>query len=274
LPTQDEAWPTGTPNWVDLAVDDPQAAAAFYGDLLGWSVPDPGPDSGGYLLAFKSDRAAAGIGPKAIADMPSTWSTYFASDDADATAAAVRAAGGSLLMEPFNVMDSGRMFFAAAPDGSTFGVWQAMNHTGAGIYNEPGSYAWNELHSRDLGAAKKFYSAVFGFSYDDAGTDELPYLIAKRPDQADKAGAGVGGMAPATMLPDGAPSMWLTWFAVTSCDDAVARVGDLGGGTLMAPTDSPFGRMAVVSGAQGEVFGVIDLANTTAASAQSDIDIP
>ena len=258
MTTRDKAWPAGTPNWVDLATDDPKAAVEFYSQLFGWTIDDPGEDAGGYLLAMKNDRPAAGIGPKPTPEMPSNWSTYFASDDVDATAKAVEAAGGSLHMEPFDVMDSGRMFFGTAPDGSTFGVWQAGQHIGAGIVSEPGSLSWNELHSRDLEKGKAFYAEVFGYTFDDLSSPEFTYFIFKRPSD----GEGVGGMGTAAMMPEGVPSVWLTWFSVESCDDAAAKVGELGGSVMMPPNDSPFGRMAVVTGAQGEAFGIVDLATT------------
>lgn len=259
MPTRDEPWPAGTPSWVDLAVDDIDGAASFYSDLLGWTVEAPSEDSQGYRMAMRDGRAAAGLGPKPMPEMPSNWATYFATDDADKTAEAVKAAGGSLHMDPFDVETAqgkhGRMFFGTAPDGSTFGVWQAGDHIGAGVFNEPGSLSWNELHSHDLDAAKKFYADVFGYGFDDMSSPEFTYFIFKRPSDD----FGVGGMGPASMLPEGAPSTWLTWFAVDTCDEAVAKAQELGGSVRMEPTDSPFGRMAVVAGAQGEVFGLIGL---------------
>jgi hypothetical protein len=257
MPTRDEAWPAGTPSWVDLSADDPTAAADFYSQLLGWTVDAAADDAQGYRIAMKEGRPAAGIGPKPMPDMPSNWATYIASDDADKTAEAIKAAGGSLHMDPFDVETSagkhGRMFFGTAPDGSTFGVWQAADHIGAGVYNEPGSLSWNELHSHDLEKAKAFYAAVFGYTFDDMSSPEFTYFIFKRASDE----FGVGGMGTAAMLPEGTPSVWLTWFAVDSCDSAVAKVKELGGNVLMELGDSPFGRMAVVTGAQGEAFGVI-----------------
>jgi hypothetical protein len=265
MPTRDEAWPAGTPNWVDLAADDPRAAGAFYGELFGWTIHDPGPEAGGYLLAMKNDRPAAGIGNKPDPAMPANWATYIATDDADQTAEAVTAAGGTLHMEPFDVLDQGRMFFGTAPDGSTFGVWQAGSHIGAGIYNEPGAYSWNELHSHDLDAAKAFYSAVFGYEYDDMSAPDFTYVTFKRP-----GGEATGGMTTAAMLPEGVPSVWLTWFTCASTDDTVAKVRELGGEVRMEPNDSPFGRMAVVAGAQGEVFGLLGpVSGEAAASADA-----
>jgi uncharacterized protein len=259
MTTRDEAWPAGTPSWVDLSADSPDQAAEFYGQLFGWTVDAAPDDAQGYRIATKDGRPAAGIGPKPTPEMPSNWATYFATDDADATAEAIKAAGGSLHMDPFDVETGagkhGRMFFGTAPDGSTFGVWQAGNHIGAGVVNEPGSLSWNELHSHDLEKAKAFYADVFGYTFDDMSSPEFTYFIFKRPSDE----FGVGGMGTAAMLPEGVPSVWLTWFAVASCDDAVARVQELGGSVSMEPNDSPFGRMAVVRGAQGEVFGVIGL---------------
>lgn len=270
MPTRDQAWPTGTPSWVDLSADDTAAAAQFYSDLFGWRVDPPTEDSGGYAIATKGDSPVAGIGPKPMPEMPSNWATYIATDDADATAEAIKAAGGSLHMDPFDVETAqgnhGRMFFATATDGSTFGVWQAGNHIGANRYNEPGSLSWNELHSRDLDSGKKFYADVFGYTFDDMSSPDFTYFIFKRASD----GEGVGGMGTAAMLPEGVPSVWLTWFAVDSCDAAVAKVQELGGKVRMEPDDSPFGRMAVVEGAQGEVFGVIGLSEATGEAGATD----
>ncbi|NYJ01658.1 hypothetical protein HNR19_002356 [Nocardioides thalensis] len=257
MPTRDDAWPAGTPNWVDLAADDPQAAAEFYSQLFGWDVADPDPETaeqtGGYRMAMKNGRAAAGIGSKMGQDIPSNWATYLASDDIEASAEAVKAAGGTLQMDPFDVMTFGKMFFATAPDGASFGVWQAGDHIGAQIYNEPGSYNWNEVHSRDLDAAKEFYASAFGYTYDDMSGEQGPYFGFKVPGGDEP----VGGMGPADMLPEGAPSIWLAWFSVEDCDASVAKVQELGGSVLAEPFDTPFGRMSVVTGAQGEAFGMI-----------------
>lgn len=259
MPTRDEAWPEGTPNWVDLAVDNPAQAATFYTELFGWTIQDTGDAGGGYLLAFKDDRNAAGIGPTQSPGAPANWTTYFAAANADEMAQKVKAAGGQTLMDPFDVGPSGRMLLASAPDGATFGVWQGKEHNGVEVFNEPGGLAWNDLSSRDLEAAKSFYASVFDFSYDDLSSPDMAYFLFKRP--AD--GRPVGGMGGADMLPEGVESNWCTWFAVTGCDAAAAKVTALGGSVQMEPSDSPFGRMTLVTGAQGEVFGLIDLEATS-----------
>ncbi len=259
MPTRDTAWPAGTPAWVDLQSDDPAKAAEFYSALFGWDVQAGPEEAGGYAMALIGGRPAAGLGPKPMPG-PSVWSTYLASDDADATAAKVSESGGQLFMPAFDVLDVGRMFVAADPSGAVFGVWEAKAHTGAQVFGEPGGYCWNELHTRDYAAARSFYEAVFGFTFTDlSGGDEFTYSTFAVPGDDHP----VGGVLDLTKVPGDTPSHWLAWFTVADTDAAVAKVGELGGNTLVPPSDSPFGRMAIVSGPESEVFGVIDIATTT-----------
>ena len=44
-------WPPGTPCFVDLMAPDVEAAGRFYGAVLGWEVPAPEPQYGGYVVA-------------------------------------------------------------------------------------------------------------------------------------------------------------------------------------------------------------------------------
>ena len=66
-------------------------------------------------------------------------------------------------MEPFDVRDAGRMAVLADPEGAVFCVWQAKEHKGAELVNEPGSLNFNSLNTRDAEGAKAFYGAVFGW---------------------------------------------------------------------------------------------------------------
>ena len=68
---------------------------------------------------------------------PVVWSTYFATDDVDALAERVTEFGGQSFFEPMDVMDAGRMGFFAHPAAGAFGGWQAGNHKGAELVNEP-----------------------------------------------------------------------------------------------------------------------------------------
>src|SRR5487761_917681 len=114
--TRDTPWPAGTPCWVDLSVDDVAEAVDFYQALFGWDVRDGGPDAGGYSLAYSNGRIVAGLGPKMSSPgQPSMWMTYLATEDADATAATIKGAGGQLVQEPMDVMKQGRMAIVMDP---------------------------------------------------------------------------------------------------------------------------------------------------------------
>ena len=129
-----DGYPPGVPCWVDTAQPDPEAAAAFYGGLFGWELEDrmPAGAPGRYLVArlHGYDVAAVGSQPEAPPPTP-MWNTYVAVDSADNTAAKVKAAGGAVLGDLFDVLDAGRMGVCADPAGAVFGLWQAKDHKGA-----------------------------------------------------------------------------------------------------------------------------------------------
>lgn len=258
MPTHDGAWPQGTPCWVDCQADDTAAARRFYAELFGWEIEDSPAEAGGYLMAMRNGRPAAGIGPKPQEmPVPSAWTTYLAADSADDVHAKIVAAGGQPFMEPFDVMDVGRMFVAADTTGAVFGVWESKAHTGAGIANEPGAYTWNELQTRDYKAGQVFYNEVFGYEYTEIGNGvDFNYSTAALPGTG--ADAMVAGVNDLTKMPGETPPHWLAWFAVADTDASLAKVTELGGSVMMPVSDSPFGRMAVVAGPEGEAFGIID----------------
>jgi predicted enzyme related to lactoylglutathione lyase len=255
MSTRDTNWPEGTPNWVDLGVSDINQARAFYAALFGWTIPEGTPETGGYTVATLKGHNVAGIGPKqGPSEAPSMWMTYLASDDADATVARIKGAGGQLIMDPMDVMDFGRMAVALDASGVPFGLWQGRLHTGAAIVNEPGAQTWNEHLSRDFEGAKAFYQAVFGYEYEDASGDGFKYAAFKLNDKY----AGGIGEYPAG-VPDDVPAAWGAYFGTSDTDATVAKVVAQGGSTIREPQDSPYGRTATVTDDQGAVFSLLGI---------------
>ena len=156
----------GVPCWFDTSHPDPEAAVAFYSGLFGWEFEDvmPPGSEGNYFIGRIRGGDVGAIGPVAEGAPPmAMWNTYVWVESTDETAAKVAAEGGSVVMEPFDVMDSGRMAVLTDPEGATFCVWQAKEHKGAKVVNEHGSVSFNDLNVRDLEGAKRFYGAVFGW---------------------------------------------------------------------------------------------------------------
>lgn len=244
----------GTPNWVDLQTTDQDAAKTFYASLFGWTYDDqPMPPSGVYSMAKLGADNVAAIAPQspelAAAGVPPIWNTYLAVDSADDAVAKVEAAGGQVAMTPFDVMDAGRMAFVLDPTGAAVAFWQADQHIGASLVNEPGTVGWNELITTDPAAAAAFYEQVLGLTTStmNMGTGEYTLFEVN--------GQMVGGTSKPQM--PGMPNHWHVFFVVADADATAAKVTELGGSILTQPFDTPFGRIAVASDPQGAAFSII-----------------
>jgi hypothetical protein len=265
MSVRDTPWPPGTPCWVDLTSPDPDAASAFYAELFGWEIEDTGADFGHYRIARKGGHRVGGIGsPPEGQPMPASWNTYLASADVDATAAAITAAGGTLVMPPADVGPAGRMLIAVDPGGAGFGVWQAGQTPGSEVANEPGAFTWNECMSRDFEAAKAFYSAVFDYEWTDIGSDGFVYETFS----VDGRAAGGLGAVPAD-APAEMPSAWMAYFSVEDAAAACEQVIALGGSVVREPWDTPFGTMAVVTDPSGASFCVAGQDEQSRANAET-----
>jgi predicted enzyme related to lactoylglutathione lyase len=174
-------------------------------------------------------------------------------------------------MDPFDVMDAGRMAVFTDPEGAAFCVWEARAHRGARIVNEPGSLNFNGLNTRDADVAKSFYGSVFGWEALEVGGGSemwrLPgygeFLEASNPGLREamaESGAPEGFEdVVATLNPIGddqadVPAHWSVTFAVADADATAERAAELGGRVLAPPFDAPWVRMTVISDPQGATF--------------------
>jgi predicted enzyme related to lactoylglutathione lyase len=246
----------GTPSWVELSSPDTDASAKFYEEVLGWSATEPGSaETGGYRMFQQDGKNIAGLMGQMQEGQPTAWATYVSVDDAEETAGKVKAAGGSVMVEPMDVMDIGRMAVFADPTGAVFGVWQPKSFSGADLVNEPNSLCWNEVLTRDAEADKSFYPEVFGW---DAGRPSFEGA----PDTYtvwELSGHPVGGMMQITdeMFPPEVPAHWSVCFAVSDCDAVVAKAKEQGATVVAEPMDMPIGRFAGMIDPQGASFTIM-----------------
>jgi uncharacterized protein len=250
-----ESYAPGTPSWVDLASHDVAASVAFYGGLFGWEAPELAPEAGGYRTFELGGVPVAGCTPIMMQGQPPAWLTYVSVDDADAAAAKITGAGGTVYVPPMDVLDVGRMVVFADPTGAACALWQPKAHVGAGLVNEPGALVWNELSTRDAEAATAFYVQVFGWepgAIDMGGTSYTEWKLN---------GTTIAGMMdmPAE-VPAEVPAYWLAYFGTDDCDATVARAVAGGATVVVPPTDIPPGRFAVMVDPGGATFAVIKMA--------------
>ena len=245
----------GSHCWSELATSDPTAAKAFYNSLFGWDAEDTpaGPDMVYTLLRLRGqDVAALYKQDKVEAEhgVPPHWNVYIAVESADASAARARELGGKVLMEPFDVMEHGRMAIVQDPTGGTICAWQARKHIGARVVREPGSACWVELYTSDTGKAASFYSQLFGWKAKESPGYTEFYLG----DQ------GVGGMMAIDPTWGPVPSHWIVYFQVADLDAAAAKARSLGGKLRVEPRDvGEVGRFAIPLDPQGAEFALIRL---------------
>jgi predicted enzyme related to lactoylglutathione lyase len=253
--TKNPTYAPGTPIWVDLGSPDLAASTRFYGQLFGWQAKDMGEEMGHYTMFLQDGKRVAAVGPLMAAGQPTAWSTYMLTASAEETAKKVTAAGGTVVSPPMAVMEEGTFAVLADPTGAVFSVWQAGKTSGAELFNKPTSLGWTELATRDIAAAKAFYTKVFPWT---AKTSDMGGGQEYTEWQMDGRSIG-GGMQMGSMYPPNVPSNWLVYFVVANTDNTVKRAQELGAKLMTPAMDIPQGRLAVLNDPQGAAFAVIQL---------------
>jgi predicted enzyme related to lactoylglutathione lyase len=236
--------------WFNMITPRPSEAAEFFSALLGWKFSAmPGMRDG--LSVQVAGRSVGAVWDQNAPDTPKGTPAFIGVavkvDSADETAQLVRKHGGKAL-EPFDVMDAGRMAVCFDPTGAEFDIWQAKKHVGTDVDNRlAGAPSWFEERTTDVARATAFYAGVFGWLPEMVAQPGMSYTTFKR-------GAGyVAGMVQMK-----APSHWATFFNSDDVDAAARKASELGAKIEMPPTDIPgIGRFCVITSPQGVTFQLI-----------------
>jgi predicted enzyme related to lactoylglutathione lyase len=258
--TEIDRYEPGTFSWVDVQTTDPEAGKRFYTQLFGWEAEDmPAGGAGVYTMFSLRGRyvsALSEMSGEQFEGVPPHWNSYVTVDDVDERAKAAVELGGKLLMDPFDVLDSGRMAVLQDPVGAVVMLWEPRRHIGAQLIQEPGTLAWNELLTRDTDTAARFYTQLFGWRTEEMDIEGgPPYTVFQRGDQP------AGGLFEIREDMGDVPPNWSVCFAVADADATVARTEELVGSVVTPPMDIPtVGRFAVLADPQGAVFTVMQSA--------------
>ena len=116
----------GSFTWNELATRDPEAAQAFWSELLGWTFEKLS-DEPAYWVIRNGERTNGGIrvlGDEMPPEVPAHWLAYFGVDSIDATGAAAAEAGGKLLVPKTQISETGAFGVIEDPAGAVFAVYE------------------------------------------------------------------------------------------------------------------------------------------------------
>ncbi|QIZ34224.1 VOC family protein [Saccharopolyspora sp. ASAGF58] len=247
----------GEPAWVDLATHDVADTRDFYTALLGWhwiQRPD-------YNIALKEHKPVAGL-LLPETDEPTAWTLYLECGSARRAVERIRALGGKVLVPPTETPADETFLVAEDPSGATIGLWEAPPNGTFGR-DHAGMLCWAELHTRDGSTADPFYAELLGYRQEQIGEpgDGFDYTVWYVGDLPT-----VGRFETSSALPADVPAHWQLYFQVNpdnDTDTAAAKAVELGGKVLREPSDSPYGRLALLQDVVGATFFIMDTAQRT-----------
>lgn len=241
----------GQPIWIELFTPDTDAATKFYGALFGWTARDGGQELGGYITFEHNGAPIAGC-MKNDGQGVDAWNVYLESSNAADTVEMAKANGGQVLLDAMQVGDLGHMAMVTDPAGAAVGIWQPLSMAGISARAETGAPAWFEVLSSDYDGVIPFYENVFGWdTYTMSDTPEFRYTTLGKDDDA------LAGIMDATSFLGERPSFWNFYVEVADTDAAIATAKELGGTEVMAPDESPFGRLATIADPSGVSFMIM-----------------
>ncbi|MDM7990793.1 VOC family protein [Arthrobacter sp. zg-Y877] len=257
------SYPFGAPCWVETLQPDPDAAVAFFSDLLGWTFDEGGPN--GYRVARLDGRRVAGIRQAPAMLDRGAWVTYVLVADLDRTVAAVREAGGEVLFAPLEDGHSDRTALFTDPSGAAFGARQGSSPTVAERVDAPNAWQMSALHTSGLSNAGIFYNKIFGWRLEPQPHSEVSLWRLKGstrraadstlPDDVVAVAVAVAANAAPVPVP-AAPAYWAVNIQASNADDLAARAVELGGTVLMPPADAPDFRNALLADPSGGVLAI------------------
>ena len=250
--------------WYELLTSDADAAADFYGTVIGWSSQSSGQpdidyrffssgdgtrtqDGVGGFMAINAEMAEHGVRP--------AWIGYIAVDNVDEAEQRIAQAGGAVLMPAMDIAGVGRMAMVADPQGAAFyvmrGASDETSYSFAKYEQKTGHCAWNELATSDPAGAWAFYGPLLGWSKD--GEMEMGPMGTY---DFVKSDVVIGAIMP--KMPEMPVSAWSFYFRVADIDAAAKAVNAAGGTLLMEPTEIPGGEFSLNAlDPQGAAFGIV-----------------
>jgi predicted enzyme related to lactoylglutathione lyase len=244
--------------WYELLTTDADAAARFYGAVIGWHTRPAGGDVADYRIFGINNVDVAGFMNIPAEDgntgMRPGWLGYVAVRDTDASAEEIVRAGGTQYVPPTDIPGVGRFALMADPQGVPFYVMKGSMEGASTSFSQTqqGHCHWNELATSDPAAALAFYGARFGWEKGDA----MPMGEMGDYQFITHDGATIGAVM--KRVAGGPLPAWTFYFGVQDIDVAARAVTGSGGAIHHGPAEVSGGVFIIVaSDPQGATFGLV-----------------
>jgi predicted enzyme related to lactoylglutathione lyase len=246
---------TGSPSWLELVTDQPEAAMAFYQRVMGWEYEQRADsDNMPYYVALLVGEPVAAIRPAARA-LPD-WTVYLAAGDLTQALKLSDLLGGNTIDSAHGVPRVGLKAVVEAPAGGEFGIIQLAPDWGftAGV---PNSLVWAEFITHLAPQADQYFGELFGFTgrqFGDGDADDYMVWYAGEDSVIGRARM-MEGTAATT------PARWIAHFRTPldrDFDDALILAHEAGARLRFPPYSSQLGRVAMLSDPTGARFALID----------------
>lgn len=248
----------GTFCYAELISTEAEVSSKFYREFFGWGHHDIDMGDNGIYTQFHLNGALVSAqyqrnAEQTAAGVPPHWGLYIAVADVDATTTRAKELGATVVKEPFNVFDIGRMSVLLDPQGAAFNLWEEGTSCGAGVRDEPGAMCWHELMTSDTKAGGDFYTRLFEWQTETMNMGEMgDYTLFTCAEERH-----AGGMLQLPADKESLPAHWLLYFEVSDVDVSHESALQLGAKTIVPPTDIPTaGRFSVIQDPIGAVFGI------------------
>lgn len=247
-------YPDGTFCWVNLGVGDVSQAVSFYTALHGWDTEEVVEDGVSYTIC-----RVDGADVTAIYEMPAGesavagphWNSFISVHDIETTTQRSADLGATVLVGPAAARGR-RLAVLTDPGGAMFCLWQPEGRIGAGLVNEPATWSWNDLATRDPDRAGSFYSDLFRWQFQQVAPEGTYFSIGR--DHLLIAGMRTMDGDPADM-----PPHWIPYFVVEDITHAAARLEELGAEIVVAPRQVPAGWFLVFTDPSGASSGLLEM---------------
>jgi hypothetical protein len=251
--------------WYELMTPEPDAAATFYGAVVGWTISaEASPEAGGvdYRMIARDDGGMAGGVLRISPDMAAhgarpMWLPYLHAPDVDAAVAAIEAEGGKVAMPPTD-LPVGRIAMVIDPQSVPIYLMAPVPPPGSpdassDVFDEQAvqRVGWNELASPDQAGSMAFYARHFGFAFPES----MPMGPMGDYCFIHHHGRTLGAIM---QQQDTAPPGWLPYFNVPSIGEARRAVEAAGGKVLRGPHEVPGPMWVIVAmDPQGATFALV-----------------